>query len=111
MTVHFDKTLLSASVDAVGIAWVLWPGPPAVLHQLVEVDKAGRPRRWASTIREDTLLPVIIRAGTCHWRLSVAWCGEGPVEGFDLTAQGEIACCGIDAISARYPDAFARRGD
>ena len=109
MSAQFDKGSLSASVDAGGIAWVLWPGPPAVLHQLVEVDKAGRPRRWASALREDLLMEPIFKAGSCHWRLSVAWVGDGPIKWLGIEALAEIACSGINAISARFPNAFQPR--
>jgi hypothetical protein len=98
----FDKGLLSATIDANGIAWVTYAGPPFTLWQLLESNAVGAVTRRSSADSSDVLEP-IFRAGPCCWILCLQYCGEGVPPSFPLATLAQVALTGINALSERYP--------
>lgn len=98
----FDKSKLQAVVDANGIALVVYPGPPVMVWQLVEVDKAGHVRRRSSWKGSDPI-DLTFSAKGHLWRLTVEFCGNGPVPFVGVEGLGEIACVGINALFESMP--------
>ena len=104
----FDRELLSATIDRNGIAWVSYAGPPYTLWQMVESDAAGTVKRRSSSDSQDVLEP-IVRAGPCHWKLCVQYCGDGEPPAFPLSALAIVFEVGVNTLSKRFPAISAER--